>query len=244
MHTASQSRVAIDRSADRVPDCSLGYWGEALARFDAAAGGSAPDVAAIEAAIARAASVPARTPFERAAVAALVRLRSREAAPGVPAAWPARAGAYRAALCDAAATDARVRLWCARALADAPRLTAVGQGGDDHAVAFDHVVELVREGAMDVGVAPIVLAAAADPRAPIGGRALAALAEATPPAPRPHALAAQIAARRGEWADAIVAAERATAAAPTDAPPAAAVDAQLEALFQLGRRADAYALAR
>jgi hypothetical protein len=50
--------------------------------------------------------------------------------------------------------------------------------------------------------------------------------------------------RRGEWAAVVTAAERATAAGP-DAPRAEDVlHAQIDALFQLGRRAEAYALAR
>ena len=111
------ARAAFDRAIDRDPDCALGYWGQALAQFDAAAGSPAA-IAAVEATIARAAAVPSRTAFERAAVAALVRLRAREAAPGVPAAWPARVAAYRDALCADAAGDRTIALWCARALAD------------------------------------------------------------------------------------------------------------------------------
>src|SRR6185295_13626297 len=113
------ARAAFDRAADLDPDCALAYWGRALARFDAAGaadGGSAAAATAILADIGRAAAVPARTPFERSAVAALQRLAAREAAPGVPAAWPIRVAAYRDAIC-AAAPDT---IWCARALASQP----------------------------------------------------------------------------------------------------------------------------
>jgi hypothetical protein len=59
----------------------------------------------------------------------------------------------------------------------------------------------------------------------------------------PHALAARTALRRGEWAAAVTAAERARAAAPEDPRAVAAAHAQVEALLQLGRRGEAYALA-
>ena len=240
------ARAAFERAVDRDPDCALGYWGQALARFDDAASGSPAIVTAVEATIARAAAVPARTSFERAAVAALGRLRTREAAPGVPAAWPARVAAYRDALCAEAAADRAVRLWCARALADtwmslpAP-VAAPGSGYDVPALA--HVVELARTQPLDVGASVIVLEVAPDPRAPIVTRALAAIAAANPPAPVPHLLAARTAIRRGEWAAAATAAERARAAGPEDPRAVDALHAEIEALLQLGRRADAYALA-
>jgi tetratricopeptide (TPR) repeat protein len=246
VRAARPARAAFDRAVDRDPDCALGYWGQALARFDDAAAGSTPIVATVEATIARAAAVPARTPFERAAVAALGRLRTREAAPGVPAAWPARVAAYRDALCGEAAADRLVRLWCARALADtwtslpAPGL-APGVGPD--VPALEHVVELARTQPLDVGAAVIVLEVAPDPQAPIVTRALAAVAAANPPAPVPHALAARTAIRRGEWTTAVTAAERARAAGPEDPRAVDAVHAQIDALLQLGRRAEAYALA-
>ena len=239
------ARAAFDRAVDRDPDCALGYWGQALARFDAAAESPAA-VAAVEATIARAAAVPARTTFERAAVAALSRLRAREAAPGVPAAWPARVAAYRDALCAEAAADRAVGLWCARALADtwtslpAPGL-APGIGPD--VPALDRVVELARTQPLDVGAAVIVLEVAPDPRAPIVTRALETIAAANPPAPVPHALAARTAIRRGEWTIAVTAAERARAAGPDDPRAEDALHAQIDALLQLGRRAEAYALA-
>ena len=246
VRAADPARAAFDRAVDRDPDCALGYWGQALARFDDAAAGSPPIVTAVEATIARAAAVPARTPFERAAVAALGRLRAREAAPGVPAAWPARVAAYRDALCAEAAADRAVRLWCARALADtwtslpAPGL-APGVGSD--VPALEHVVELARTQPLDVGAAVIVLEVAPDPQAPIVTRALAAVAAANPPAPVPHALAARTAIRRGEWTTAVTAAERARAAGPEDPRAVDALHAQIDALLQLGRRAEAYALA-
>ena len=244
VRAADPARAAFDRAVDRDPDCALGYWGQALARFDDAAAGSPPIVTAVEATIARAAAVPARTPFERAAVAALGRLRAREAAPGVPAAWPARVAAYRDALCAEAAADRAVRLWCARALADtwtslpAPGL-APGVGAD--VPALEHVVELARTQPLDVGAAVIVLEVAPDPQAPIVTRALAAVAAANPPAPVPHALAARTAIRRGEWTTAVTAAERARAAGPEDPRAVDALHAQIDALLQLGRRAEAYA---
>jgi tetratricopeptide (TPR) repeat protein len=246
VRAADPARAAFERAVDRDPDCGLGYWGQALARFDAAAAGSAPVVAAIEATIARAAAVPARTVFERAAVAALGRLRAREAAPGVPAAWPARVAAYRDALCAEAAADRLVRLWCARALADTwtslpPPGLAPGIGTD--VPALEHVVELARTQPLDVGAAMIVLEVAPDPQAPIVTRALAAIAAANPPAPVPHAVAARTAIRRGEWATAVTAAERVRAAAPEDPLAADALHAQIDGLLQLGRRAEAFALA-
>ena len=246
VRAADPARAAFDRAVDRDPDCALGYWGQALARFDDAAAGSPPIVTAVEAIIARAAAVPARTPFERAAVAALGRLRAREATPGVPAAWPARVTAYRDALCAEAAADRAIRLWCARALADtwttlpAPGL-APGVGFD--VPALEHVVELARMQPLDVGAAVIVLEVAPDPQAPIVTRALAAVAAANPPAPVPHALAARTAMRRGEWATAVTAAERARAAGPEDPRAVDALHAQIDALLQLGHRAEAYAVA-
>jgi hypothetical protein len=246
VRAADPARAAFDRAVDRDPDCALGYWGQALARFDDAAAGSPPIVTTVEATIARAAAVPARTPFERAAVAALGRLRAREAAPGVPAAWPARVAAYRDALCAEAAADRVIRLWCARALADtwtslpAPGL-APGVGAD--VPALEHVVELARTQPLDVGAAVIVLEVAPDPQAPIVTRALAAVAAANPPAPVPHALAARTAIRRGEWTTAVTAAERARAAGPEDPRAVDALHAQIDALLQLGRRAEAYAVA-
>ena len=115
-----QARAAFDRAADLDPDCALAYWGRSLARFDAAAAPaaetSAAAIAAVLADISRAASVPARTAFERAAVAALQRLASREAAPGLPAAWPA--GSPR--IVTPCAGRRRRTIWCARALASSP----------------------------------------------------------------------------------------------------------------------------
>jgi len=246
VRAADPARAAFDRAVDRDPDCALGYWGQALARFDDAAAGSTPIVTVVEATIARAAAVPARTPFERAAVAALGRLRAREAAPGVPAAWPARVAAYRDGLCAEAAAERVVRLWCARALADtwtslpAPGLVP-GVGAD--VPALEHVVELARTQPLEVGAAVIVLEVAPNPQAPIVRRALEAIATANPPAPVPHALAARMAIRRGEWATAVTAAERARAAGPEDPRAVDALHAQLDALLQLGRRGEAYALA-
>ncbi len=237
------ARAAFERAVDQDPDCALGYWGQALARFDEAVD-SAAAAAAIGATIARAVSVPARTSVERAAVGALARLAAREAAPGVPAAWPARVAAYRDALCAAAAADRGARLWCARALADTwtpvPGLASAAGPG---AAALDHVAELARGQPLDAGAALIVLEVAPDPGAPIVARALAAIAAADPPAIAPHAEAARMALRRGEWTVAVTAAERARAAAPEDPRVVAALHGQIEALLQLGRRADAYALA-
>jgi hypothetical protein len=237
----AEARAAFGRAVDTDPDCAVGHWGEALARADEAARGSTTAVGAIEASVGRALAVPARTPFERAAVAALRALRERVAAPGVPAAWPARFAAYRDALCAAAPADRLARLWCARALADV-------SAGLPHAAAdaLAHVVELTRARALDAGEAVIVLEVAPDPQAPIVARALAAIASANPPARVPHALAAWTAIRRGEWTAAVTAAERARAATGAadagDAIGRDVLDAQLEALFQLGRRADAYAI--
>jgi hypothetical protein len=242
----ASARAAFDRAVDHDPDCALGYWGQALARFDEATNGSASDVSAIEATIARAAAVPARTPFERAAIAALVRLRAREAAPGVPAAWPARVAAYRDALCAGAASDRAIRLWCSRALADtwtALPVAGLAPGFAADPPALDHVVELTRTEAMDVGAAVIVLEVAPNPRAPIVARALTTIATANPPAPLPHALAARTAIRLGEWPAAVAAAERARAAGPDDPHGLRAAHAHVEALLQLGRRAEAYAIA-
>ena len=59
----------------------------------------------------------------------------------------------------------------------------------------------------------------------------------------PHALAARTAIRRGEWTTAVTAAERARAAGPEDPRAVDALHAQIDALLQLGRRAEAYALA-
>ncbi|MEO5821108.1 MAG: hypothetical protein ABIT71_11425, partial [Vicinamibacteraceae bacterium] len=178
------ARPAFDRAVDHDPDCALGYWGQALVRFDEAAAGAPGAVAAVEATIARALAVPARTPFERAAVGALARLRTREAAPGVPAAWPARLAAYRDALCAEAASDRGVRLWCARALADSwtPSSTGLAAVAGPAVTALDHVVELARTQPLDVGAALIALDVAPDPRAPIVTRALATIAAANPPA--------------------------------------------------------------
>ncbi len=238
------ARAAFERAVDHDPDCALGYWGQALARFGEAVE-SAAVVAAIEATIARARSVPARTAFERTAVDALVRLAGREAAPGVPAAWPARVAAYRDALCAAAAADRGAGLWCARALADTwmPPVPGLAAAPDPGAAALAHIAELAREQSIAAGAALIVLEVAPDPGAPIVARALAAIAAANPPAAAPHAEAARVAWRRGEWAAAATAAERARAAGPADPRVAAALDAQIDALLQLGRRAEAYALA-
>ena len=240
------ARGAFDRAVDLDPDCALGYWGQALARFDEAASGSESVIATVETIIARAAAVPARTPFERAAVAALVRLRSREAAPGVAAAWPARLTAYRDALCAGAAADRGIRLWCARALADAWTSLPASRlvpGVSADVPALDHVVELARSHPLDVGASVIVLEVAPDPRAPIVTRALTTIATANPPAAAPHALAARIASRRGEWAAAVIAAERARASGPDDPRAVETLPVQIDALLQLGRRAEAYALA-
>jgi hypothetical protein len=247
------ARGAFDRAVDADPDCALGYWGQAVARFDAAADGTAAAVAAIEATIARAASVPAQTAFERAAVAALVRLRAREAAPGIAAAWPARFAAYRDALCADTTPDRAIRLWCARALADSwtagitasASIVAPGITPDAtlRRAALERIADLSREAPLDVGAAVIVLEVAPDPGAPIVGRAIAAIAAGNPPAPAPHALAARIALRRGEWAAAVSAAERARGAGPDDPRAADALHVQIEALLQRGRRAEGYALA-
>jgi hypothetical protein len=110
--------------------------------------------------------------------------------------------------------------------------------------ALAHVVELARTQPLDVGAAVIVLEVAPVPQAPIVTRALAAVAEANPPSIVPHALAARMAIRRGEWTIAATAAERARAAGPDDPRAEDALHAQIEALLQLGRRADAYELAR
>lgn len=230
---AAHARAAFERATEIDPDCALGYWGRALSAFAEARAGSAPAVAAIESAAARGASVPARTTFERAALAALGRLVAREAAPGVRAAWPARAAAYREALCEGAA-DKQTRLWCARAIADAA--AAPGEN------ALVRALPLLGDGPLDTGAAVIALQLAPDANAPIVGRALEAIAAANPPAPAPHALAARAAVRRGDWTRAAASAEAVRALEP-DAVPAPVTEAHLEALFQLGRRADAYALA-
>lgn len=246
------ARGAFDQAIDADPDCALGYWGQALARFDDAADGTAA-VAAIEATIARAASVPARTPFERAAVAALIRLRAREAAPGIPAAWPARFAAYRDALCADPTPDRAIRLWCARALADSwtAGITAsasiatpgIAPDATLRSAALERIADLSREAPLEVGAAVIVLEVAPDPGAPIVTRALAAIAAGNPPAPAPHGLAARNALRRGDWAVAVTAAGRARAAGPDDPRAADALHVQIEALLQRGRRAEVYALA-
>ena len=230
------ARAAFDRAADLDPDCALAYWGRAVARLDAAgaSGGSPAAIAALLSDISRAGAVPARTPFERVAVAALQRLAAREAAPGVPAAWPIRVAAYRDAIC-AGAPDA---IWCGFALAGEPG----PQAGAERALRW--VVDHAREAPLDLGAAVIVLETAPDPQAPIVERALAAVSAQDPPAPVPHALAARVAARRGAWAAAVTAAGRVQASAPDAVSRAAAADAALEALLQLGRRTDAYALAR
>ena len=235
---ADQARAAFDRAADLDPDCALAYWGRALARANAAAEGSPAAIPTILADISRAASVPARTPFERAAVAALQRLAKREAAPGVPAAWPVRLAAYRDAICEAVPAT----IWCARALADTVARLPSG-ATPEVSPALARVVEIARTGPLDVGAAVIVLDVASDPRAPIVSRALAAIATAAPPAPAPHRLAARAAVRRGEWTAAVTSAERARAAASDAVPAGDLLDAQLEALLQLGRRTEAYALA-
>lgn len=227
-----EARAAFDRATAIDPDCALGYWGLAVSRFGDARAGSASAVAAVESAAARGASVPARTAFERAALGALGRLVAREAAPGVPAAWPARAAAYRDALCEGAA-DTQTRLWCARALADA---AAPGEA------ALTRALALLGEGPLDVGAAVIALELAPDASAPIVARALDAIAAAKPPAPAPHALAARAAVRRGDWTRAAASAETVRALVP-DTVPESVTHAHLEALFQLGRRADAYGLA-
>ena len=56
VRAADPARAAFDRAVDRDPDCALGYWGQALARFDDAAAGSTPIVTVVEATIARAAA--------------------------------------------------------------------------------------------------------------------------------------------------------------------------------------------
>ncbi len=100
-----------------------------------------------------------------------------------------------------------------------------------------------RERALDVGEAVIVLEVAADPRAPIVSRAMAAIAQADPPAAWPHERAADMAIRRGDWTAAAAASAKAGAAAREASARARAVDAELEALMQLGRRREAYARA-
>jgi hypothetical protein len=233
VENAAQARAAFERAAAIDPDCALGYWGQALSRFEEARGGSAPAVAAVESAAARGASVPARTPFERAALGALGRLVAREAAPGVRAAWPARAAAYREALCEGAA-DRASRLWCARAIAD----TSAAPGAN----VLARALALLGDGPLETGAAVIALQLAPDANAPIVARALDAIAAANPPAPVPHALAARAAVRRGDWTRAVASAEAVRALEP-DAVPVPVTEAHLEALFQLGRRAEAYALA-
>lgn len=241
------ARAAFDRAVDRDPDCVLGYWGQALAWFglalaEAPANGTVAPTAggsAIEAAIGRALDVPAKTPFEIAAVAALRAMRDRVAAPGVPAAWPARLAAYREALCTGAASDRGIRLWCARALADA----AGPYASREMSQALAHAVELGRDRPLDVGSAFIVLNVAEDRRAPIVTRAIEAITAANPPAPWPHLAVADVAAARGAWAAA--ATSNARAAAVTDDYYAIrrALDGELAALMQLGRRREAYARA-
>ncbi len=234
------ARPAFDRAVDLDPDCALGYWGQALARFPAVDAESPDAQRAIDAAIGRALAVPARTPFERAAVAALRALRDRVAAPGVPAAWPARVSAYRDALCAGAVSDRGIRLWCARALADAATpLAPRGVAAD----ALAHVVELGRDRALDAGTAFIALQIAPDPQAPIVSRALAAIGAADPPAPGPHLAAADMAVKRGDWTAAAASRARAGAVSSRPEARASALDGELEALMQLGRRREAYARA-
>jgi len=234
------ARPAFDRAVDHDPDCALGYWGQAAVRFPAADAGSPDAQRAVDAAVGRALAVPVRTPFERAVIGALRALRDRVAAPGVPAAWPARLSAYRDALCAGAAADRGIRLWCARALADAA--SSIDLPGAVPA-ALPHVVELARDRALDVGTAFIALEVVPDPHAPIVGRALAAIVAADPPAAAPHLAAADMAVRRGDWTAAAAASARAGAVAGRSEARASALDAELEALMQLGRRRDAYARA-
>jgi hypothetical protein len=242
------ARAAFERAVDLDPDCALGYWGQALAGFGAALAASPDDGTAastaggraIEAAIGRALAVPARSPLEIAAGAALRALRDRVAAPGVPAAWPARIAAYRDALCAGAAADRLVRVWCARALADA---VVSGDLTVPAAAALAHVVELAREGPLDAGAAFIALQVAEDRTAPIVARAMDVIAGANPPAPRPHLAVAGAAADRGEWTAAAASAARAAATADDPEVRWPALDAELEALMQLGRRREAYARA-
>jgi hypothetical protein len=233
---SAAARAAFDRAADLDPDCALAYWGQAVARFDAASEGSPDALAAVEMFARRAASVPAPQPFETQAIEALRGLVARQAAAGVPAAWPARHAVFRDVLCAGRTVEALRRRWCARALADAARR---GFDGDAGARAIAHVEAL---GPLDAGLASIVLDAAPDARASIAGQAIAAIAAANPPAPAPHARAAVVAARRGEWAAAVsaVARVRGLDGAAVDVEVA---DAELEALLQLGKRADAYRLA-
>jgi tetratricopeptide (TPR) repeat protein len=242
------ARAAFDRAVDHDPDCALGYWGQAVARLpraldeapdDGRAAATASGIA-IEATIGRALAVPARTPFERAAVAALQAMRDRVAAPGVPAAWPARIGAYRDALCAGAGSDRRIRLWCARALADAaisPYMTAPA------ADALAHAVELGRDRPLDAGVAFIILQVAQDRRAPIVARAREAITATNPPAPWPHLAVVDAAVAAGEWAAAAAASARAAAVTDSSYARRRAIDAELTALMQLGRRREAYARA-
>jgi hypothetical protein len=234
------ARPAFDRAVDHDPDCALGYWGQALARFAAAEAESPDAQRAVDAAIGRALTVPARTPFERAAVVALRALRERVAAPGVPAAWPARVSAYRDTLCGGAATDRGIRVWCARALADAAASIDLPGGVP---AALPHVVELARDRTLDTGTAFIALQVAPDPQAPLVTRALAAIAAADPPASGPHLAAADMAVKRGDWSAAAASSARAGAVASRADARAAALDAELEALMQLGRRRAAYARA-
>ena len=234
------ARPAFDRAVDHDPDCALGYWGQAAVRFPATDAGSPDAQRAVDAAVGRALAVPVRTPFERAVIGALRALRDRVAAPGVPAAWPARLSAYRDALCAGVAADRGIRLWCARALADAA--SSIDLPGAVPA-ALPHVVELARDRALDVGTAFIALEVVPDPHAPIVGRALAAIVAADPPAAAPHLAAADMAVRRGDWTAAAAASARAGAVAGRSEARASALDAELEALMQLGRRRDAYARA-
>jgi hypothetical protein len=147
-------------------------------------------------------------------------------------------------LCEGA-TGTPAGLWCARAIADSAIARGVTSGaapGGDGEAAFARVVALVGDGPLETGAAVIVLELARDATAPIVGRALEAIAGANPPAPAPHALAVQAAVRRGDWARAATSADAVRALAP-DAVPAPVSEAHVEALFQLGRRADGYALA-
>jgi hypothetical protein len=107
--------------------------------------------------------------------------------------------------------------------------------------ALAHAVELGRDRPLDAGVAFIILQVAQDRRAPIVARAREAITATNPPAPWPHLAVVDAAVAAGAWA----AAAAPPARAVTDSSYARrrAIDAELTALMQLGRRREAYARA-
>jgi hypothetical protein len=252
-----EARRAFERAADADPDCALAYWGQAVSHFPVADEPPARQaLAEIRRAADRARTVPASTPFARAAVDALTRFLAREAAPGVGAAWPARLAAYRDALCPAAAApDATepMRLFCARA-----HVLTSSLPGD---LASLEARRLAVSGARDPASGTATTGPAMTPGAAIvllqteGGSALSphlspaltALALLTAPAPAAHHLALRAAVRLGDWARATVAGERALAAAGPDGVYALLAGARaeyapewlLEAYLQQGRIAAA-----